>query len=313
VIPGVISVDSNVGLIDVELPTDAQDGDTSSVTNGADIHAADGIRLGGRHVQAAWAGGVTVQLAVPQGRALIAGVSAAFYTYGTIASDALLDTNVALHINIGNTAKISGYTLSVSGQFATLRSIFRQTTPDPNNSVFLALNGTIPMVFHVDQADQIGSILRLKTEFNIPKVVIIGGAEASVAASALAGQNVPVILSPLRQMPNFFEGLRTTPSGPGILAANNVPVGIAGTDPGWVRNLRWEAAYAIDGGLTYAQALASITSTVAQALDLPAGTGSIVIGTPANFVLYNGDPLSTTSYVKLVALGTQIDCNPLPY
>lgn len=43
---------------------------------------------------AAWAGGVTSQIAVPQGTSLITGVSAAFYTQGTIAADALFKDQV---------------------------------------------------------------------------------------------------------------------------------------------------------------------------------------------------------------------------
>jgi hypothetical protein len=45
-------------------------------------------------VWAAWAGGVTTQIARPQGGALILGTSAAFYTHGTIARDAIYDNEV---------------------------------------------------------------------------------------------------------------------------------------------------------------------------------------------------------------------------
>lgn len=39
--------------------------------------------------------------------------------------DALISSNLSLHIHIGNDAKRPGITRSISGQFAHLRQIFR--------------------------------------------------------------------------------------------------------------------------------------------------------------------------------------------
>jgi imidazolonepropionase-like amidohydrolase len=316
VIPGIISAASAVGLMEVESEENSQDG-SANVDNGASIYASDGIRIQTRHISAAWKGGVTVQLATPQGNGLIAGVSSAFYTSPTmnVPSDALLTHATALHINIGNYAKISGATRSISQQFATLRSIFRTSLAQPSglDPVYLGLNGTLPIVFNVNQGDEIDAVLRLKTEFNIPKIVISGGAESGVVAARLSSQGVGVILSPLRRAPGVFETLRASTNTPGVLAAAGVTVAVSMDDPAIVRNLRWEAGYAIEGGLTYIQALESVTSTVAQLLGLPAGTGTITQNTQANFVLYNGDPLTITSHISLVALGQFVDCNPQQY
>jgi len=303
IIPGIISAASAVGLSEVEQEADTQDGYVN-MDNSGRVHAADGLRLNAKHVWAAWAGGVTSQIAAPLGTSLITGTSAAFYTHGTIAADALFDTQVAVHLAIGNAAKQSTQTNSISGQFAELRSIFKATT-DPTDPVFLALNGTIPFVFYVDQADEIGSVLRLKTEFNLQRVIIIGGAEAAVVADKLAAAGVHVILAPSRAFPAYFETERSTDADPAILAAANVTLSIAETDAGWVRNLRWNAGYALSNGLSYYQALASITSNVAATFSLPVGVGTITLNTPANFVMYDGDPLATGSNVALVALGVK--------
>jgi len=316
VIPGIISPYTDVGLMEVESEDNSQDG-MANLDNGANIYAADGIKLQTRHIWAAFAGGVTSHLAIPQGNGLIAGYSATFYTdpIFKLPSDAIFSNVTALHINIGNDAKISGSTRSVSSQIATLRGYFRTALSDgAANPLYAALTGTYPIIFRVDQADEIDAVIRLKNQFNIPRVAILGGAEAHLAANKLAAAGVGVILAPLRNAPHLFETLRTSPeTAPGILAAAGVPVALAQDDPAWVRNLRWEAGYSIDGGLTYLQAVASVTATVAQILNLPAGLGTVTPGTQANFVLYNGDALSLNSQVSAVFLGTNVNCNPKQY
>lgn len=47
---------------------------------------------------AAWAGGVTLQIAKPEATSLISGVSAAFYTHGSNSNDALLVEKVNIKI-----------------------------------------------------------------------------------------------------------------------------------------------------------------------------------------------------------------------
>jgi len=308
IIPGIVSAASAVGLSEVEQEPDTQDG-TVYMDNSGRVLAADGLRLNAKHVWAAWAGGVTSQIAAPMGTSLITGTSAAFYTHGTIAADALFVDQVAVHIAIGNGAKISTVTGSISGQFAALRNIFR-STDDPTDPVYQALNGALPFVFYVDQADEIGSVLRLKAEFNLTRVIIIGGAEAAVVANQLFSANVSVVLSPSRAFPAYFETARSTDADPATLAAAGIPLAIAEPDAGWVRNLRWNAGCALANGLTYYQALASITSNVATVFGLPHGVGTISQNTTANFVLYDGDPLATGSQVALVALGTVTQCYP---
>lgn len=89
-----------------------------------------------------------MQIAKPEASSLISGVSAAFYTHGTITNDALLVEKVinnlffniylfcylqlALHITVGNNAKLTTQTSSVSGQFAMLRSIFKYVKKNAN-------------------------------------------------------------------------------------------------------------------------------------------------------------------------------------
>lgn len=128
----------------------------------------------------------------------------AFYTQGGLfVDDVLISSNLSLHVHLGNSVKKSGILGSLSGQFAQLRSYFTSNAASPPFSDVLA--GTIPLIVHVNQADQINSVLRFKQEMNIPQVVILGGAEAHVLASRLAVANVSVILAPPRAAPDSAE------------------------------------------------------------------------------------------------------------
>lgn len=62
------------------------------------------------------------------------------------------------------------------------------------------------MVAHVNQMDQIASMLRLKRQFGF-RLIVLGGAEAHLLADRLAAENVSVILNPSlsRLAPDSYE------------------------------------------------------------------------------------------------------------
>ncbi len=60
----------------------------------------------------------------------------------------------------------------------------------------------IPVVAHVNQADQIASVVRLKKDLGF-RLIIMGGAEAHLVSSLLASADVPVIW--IRTPPSTFE------------------------------------------------------------------------------------------------------------
>jgi len=259
-----------------------------------------------KHLAAAWAGGVTTIVVSPMGSNLVAGVSVAFLSHGLTIDDALVKDVVGLHIHLGNAAKGSQYTSSVSGQFAQLRSLFLAANGTGSN-MELALQGIIPVVAHVNQADQIASMIRMKKQFGF-KLVILGGAEAHLVTKLIASEpDVSVIW--IRSAPSSFETWQASVQTPGILDAAGIQVAIAIADPGNPRNLRWEAGIAVSNGMDYNQALAAITSVPAAILGLP-NAGTIQENFPANFVAFDGDPFAIASNIQILATGTFVQCEP---
>jgi len=131
----------------------------------------------------------------------------------------------------------------------------------------------------------------------------------------LASANVSVILNPFLNAPMTFETWRWTLNSALILYQNNVPFGIAITDPAIVRSLRWHASIAVGTGLPWIEALKSITLNLAKFFGIDSlGVGSITPATPANFVMLNClDALSLDCHVNLVAVKTETECNPQHY
>jgi len=310
VIPGIVSTGSQLGQLEIAQETGSWDGDVA-VDNSASIRAVDGLRfhnLKNKQIKAAYSAGVHTIVTSPQGTSLVAGLGVAFYSRGSFADDAVINSNVSLNIHIGNKAKKGGFTNSISGQFAQLRNLFQA-----NANVFPysdVLNGKIPVVAHVHQSDQIASVLRFQKEIGF-RLIILGGAEAHLLADRLAAANASVILSPAKMAPNGFELWEAVPNSAPILAQAGVSVALGIEEVGDTRNLIWEASYAYTQGLDYNLALASVTKTPAQMFGLyDSGVGSIQIGQLANFIAFSSDPFSIQSTVQFLAFGEQNQCNP---
>lgn len=312
VLPGLVSSAAQLGQLEVDQEDNTYDGSLSGTDNSM-VYAADGLRVRNyynRHLEMSWRAGVNTIITSPTGSAVVSGVGVAFYANGATLDDSLIDDFTSLHIHIGNEAKQGGLTNSVSGQIASLRSLFK-SNQGQNNAIGAALNGTIPVICHVDEVDEIVSILRLKREFGFT-LVILGGAEAHAIATTLSSENVAVILNP-RVPPHTFETWEAVENAAVILSNAGVKVAMGIQDIGNVRNLRWEAGFAVQEGMDYLTALSTITKFPAQIFGLEGIVGSIQVGQKANFVGYSGDPLTVESHVEFVALGTQVQCQPQQY
>jgi len=121
--------------------------------------------------------------------------------------------------------------------------------------------------------------------------------------------DISVILK-ARQPPHDFQTLRSVDDAIVQLTRAGVKTALAMGDEDNARNLRWEAGLAQDQGLTFEEALASVTTQPASMFGLPDYVGRIVVGQKANFVVFNGAPLSLQGQQVLVALGSYVECQP---
>jgi len=89
------------------------------------------------------------------------------------------------------------------------------------------------------------------------------------------------------------------------LVEAGVPVAIGPQSIDWVRNLRWEAGLALAYGLSFTDALATVTSIPATLFGLP-DVGYLTVGSTANFAAFNGNPFTLQSIPVLVGVGTEV-------
>ena len=335
--PGLVEALSRIGQIEIDAEDASHDGVAGHSTNAAHVRAIDGIALRSRSVDAARWGGVTAVLARPLGNALIVGSSVAFRTHGEMVDTAVVRDRVALHCNLGEDAKRDAPVVGArSGQIAVLRGLLRDAArlnslakqklsateleslqrlkDDPAMVAFAEmLRSGRAIVAHANRADDIAALLRLQRESPF-RLVIAGGAEAHVVAETLAAQKVPVILTNVRGKPYEFATRRASEQSAVILAKAGVTLAIATADTHNARNLRWEAGLAAGFGLDRDVALAAVTRTVAEILDLSSGTrpvtGTVRTAGPADLLVCDADPLSLAGHVQLVVTGGVVEVAP---
>jgi len=160
------------------------------------------------------------------------------------------------------------------------------------------------MAFAVDRAMDIRQVLEFAARHGV-KPVIVGGAQASQVASLLARSKVPVVLEPLLNLPGTFDQLGASLENAALLQRAGVPIMFshftAGTNT--AHKVRQGAGVAVAHGLPWDAALAALTSTPADVFGLGAEAGRIMPGSPADLVLWSGDPLEVTSVAEQVWIG----------
>lgn len=172
------------------------------------------------------------------------------------------------------------------------------------------VNGSVPLLVHVERGSDILSVLALRREFPALKLVLVGAIEGWTVAREIAAAGVPVIASALADLPDSFETLAATQSNIGRLQAAGVKVSIGMINDDESRMAFRSTQYAgnlvalakIPGasGLSWGQAFATITSAPAETLGIGAEIGSLRAGRRADVVIWSGDPLELSSAAERV-------------
>ena len=172
------------------------------------------------------------------------------------------------------------------------------------------LQGRQYLFVHVERARDILNVLDLRNDFRGLKLVLVGASEAWTVADRIARSGVPVIASPVNDLPVSFEQLAATQSNVGRLRAAGVNVAIGTIDDSDTRNLFWERQYAANlvaltkvpgaSGVSWGDALAMITSRPAEMIGMGGEIGSLAPGRRADVVIWSGDPLEASSAAEAV-------------
>ena len=331
VTPGLVVAVTDLGLVDVEAVDDSNDSalvsgpDKSPFSAALDVSAA--INPDDLPIQVSRAGGVTRAAVAPIGTNSIFGGQGAIIDLGAD-PDAVTVPRAFQYVELGET----GARRAGGSRAATYAVLFnalteaKELTLAPAGSrrddVLLTrrdaaalvpvVTGKQPLYVHVERASDIRMVLGLKREFPLLQLVIVGAAEGWMVAGELAKSGVPVLATPLTDLPNSFEQLGATQSNVGRMKAAGVKVSLGAFGdqpryaPQYAGNLVGLAKVPGASGLTWGQAFAAISSGPAEALGMGDKFGSLRPGRAGDVVIWDGDPLEVSSgVVKVYIDGTE--------
>ncbi len=166
------------------------------------------------------------------------------------------------------------------------------------------LKGEIPLLLTAQRAQDILSALRVAAEFKI-RLVLDGAAEAYLLTDQIRKSGFPVIVHPTMartfgdaETLSFETAARLRKAGIRVALQSGFESHVPKT-----RVVLFEAAVAAANGLSFEEALATITIDAARLLGIENRVGSLEPGKDGDLALYDGDPFEYVSH----CVGTVIE------
>jgi imidazolonepropionase-like amidohydrolase len=331
VAPGYVSANTVLGLTEisaVDMTNDFQE--TGDLNPNARAEVA--VNPDSELIPVARVNGVTSALVVPRGGD-ISGTSALIGLDGWTYEDLTRRAPVGLHVVWPRmTPQEGGFRPEpveeqekardeaverLSEAFATARAYWkaRRAETEPGvprhdrdvrwEAMGPALAGEIPVFVHASAENELRAALAFLVEQDIPKAVIVGGADAEAVADELKRRDIPVIIgATLRNPGRDSDPYDRAFTLPARLRAAGVRFCIADSggsmEAANARNLPYHAAMAAAFGLSPEDALRAITRDAASILGVEEDVGSIQPGRLADLIVTDGHPLEITSSVEQV-------------
>jgi imidazolonepropionase-like amidohydrolase len=317
VTPGIIDPQSVFGLNEVDQVTQTQDSALTSTRYTAAFDPTDGINPRSMVIPVNRIEGVTRAVVAPNAGSSVLDGRGSIISLDGVQGYVLKDP-AALFVTLGEAGqKLAGgarggalevlrEALQDAKDFGANRAAYDKagrrayslSRPDLE-ALQPALKGEMPVVVQVDRASDIEAALNLAAEFKL-KLIVSGGAEAWMVADALAKAKVPVILSPMRDLPEAFESLGARLDDAALLQKAGVLIAfeVGDTHKSW--NVKQYAGNAVANGLPWLEAVKAITLNPARIYGMDKSVGTLEAGKDADLVVWSGDPLELTSFADAV-------------
>lgn len=326
VTPGFINSSTQLGVVEVSAVTNTRDMSARGKDNiAAAFTVWDGLNPNSVMLAPARNEGITTVAVIPAG-GLVSGQAALLNVVPGTTTDMIVKAPVAMVAEIGD-ASSAGVSsrgelmvklrelLEDTRYFQTRRAAYdRAETRDfaasrlDLQAMIPVIEGRLPLIITVDRASDIDAALRLAREFNL-KIIIGGGAEAWMVADRLAAARVPVLTGAMNNIPGGFSALGQRQENAAMLRRAGVSVALIGNAGGGdeeafnVRNLKQEAGNAVAYGMSWDDALRSVTLTPAEIFGVTDRFGSLQPGRDGNVVIWSGDPFEFTTRAERVFIG----------
>lgn len=318
VTPGLVVAVTDLGLVDVGAVDGSNDSGADKSPFSAALDLSTAINPAAQPIAIARAGGVTRAAVAPLGTGSIFAGQGALIDLGADPQP-VTRPRAFQYVELGEDgAKLAGGSriaaqaalrnaLGEAREIAALPLDARRTdvllTRRDAAALVPVVTGLQPLYVHVERAADIRMTLGLRQDFPALKLVIVGAAEGWMVARELAASGVPVLATPLVDLPASFEQLGATQSNVGRMAAAGVKVALGAFfdqpryAPQYAGNLVALTRLPRATGLTWNQAFAAISSGPAEVLGIADQAGSLRPGRAGDVVIWDGDPLEAGSGV----------------
>lgn len=324
VTPGLMDSLSRLGLVEVNAVEGTVDAETEDDRITAAFNVADAINPRSMLFPVNRIEGLTRAVVAPQaGTSLIAGQGVVIHLGGS--NDYLVKSPIAMFGILGEGGQRFGGG-SRAGSLLRLREALQDARDfNENRQAFErgerreyalsrldlealqpVVRGEMPLVLAVNRASDILTVLRIAREEKL-KIILAGVNEAWQVAEDIAAAKVPVLISPIDNLPGSFEAAGATLENAARLHKAGVTFAFMTGDAHNSRNIRQQAGISVAYGLPWDAALAAITSVPARLWGLSDRYGTLEPGKDADVVVWDGDPLEITSFPEAVFIrGVQV-------
>ena len=306
VTPGLIDGAGQMGLNEIDAVTETNDGAVRNDSVAAAFNVAEAINPASTLIPITRMAGVTTALAVPQaglirGQAVLIDLDGGTLEAMTIKSPAAMVAELTERTKDtggGSRAAAAGrlrHVLDDAAEYGRRKldwsraQMHALAAPAADlEALQPVLRGELPLIVIANRRSDIETALRIGAEYHL-KLILAGAAEAWEVADAIAKAHVPVLVEPLENIPSY-DALAVRRASAGMLAAAGVKVALFEPDTHNARDLRQQAGNAVAYGMSWDQALRSVTLSPAEAFGVGDRYGSLTAGKVADVVVWSGDP-----------------------
>ena len=332
VTPGLIDAHTVIGLSGYLNQNHDQDQLERSNPVQPELRAIDAYNPREKLVEWARGYGVTTIHTGHAPRALISGQTMVIKTTGTNVEDSVLKPVAMVAATLGEGARDrrEGKSPGTRAKMAAMlrgelikartyrdkrQSAEEDKKPDrdlKSELLVRVLDGELPLLITAHRAHDVLTALRIAEEFDL-RVVLDGVAEAHqivdrLRDARLRDARVPVIVHPTMYRANGEAENLSFETAARLIEAG-IPVALQSGFESYVPKSRlvlFEAAIAAANGLSFEQALGTITIEAAKILEVDSRVGSLEPGKDGDVALYDGDPFEYTTHCVGVVIDGEV-------
>jgi len=334
VFPGLISAGSTLGLQEIGAVRATRDYAEVGAVN-PNVRANVSYNPDSELIPITRSNGILLALSVPRS-GLISGTSSLMMLDGWTWEDATLMHPVGLHLfwpSMNIPKPKPGKQKEKKDKDSRLKSIQKiddliqesrayaqlKITESPSfkhdlrlEGMLPVITGDIPMFIHANEVRQIEAAVYWAERQSV-KMVLVGGKDSWRVTQLLKDREIPVIYTqthstPMRRFEQYDQAFIT----PSQLYAAGVKFCISNSESPFqtphIRNLPYHAAKAASYGLSWKEALRSITLSPAEILGVEDKVGSLEASKDATFFIADGDILDIRTQVNMAFIqGRRVD------